>query len=175
MAIAPLFIASMDVLKSRLRLSGAAEADALAMVDAATEMVRGRIYEELGVGRTNEISALPYSENATDDNGLLRMRANNVELAMIRLELLRSMPIIFQDGAANVRERWNEEGVGRGQSEKKLEDEIKRLMNDIANGLDSLQADDSTDSAGGVRATVIGPDEEQPQPGASIRPLVWNA
>lgn len=169
MAIEPLFLASKDELKSRLRLSGAAQADALAQVDHAIEDVRMHIYDEdrgLGAARVTEILTVSYVENATTSAAMVRTMARSLECAWVRLLLLRRMPMIFMDASAVTQEVWNEEPVTRfGPSG--VRQEIERLEQEIQDLLANLGGDE--DDAG-IGVVVFEPEETPDRPGWSIAP-----
>ena len=170
MAIAPLFLADMDTLKSRLRLSGAAQTDALAQIDQAVEDVRVKFYdEEQGLGLTvvTALLAIAYSENATTTEALKRTRANNLEVQWVRLLLLQRLPTIFMDGSAQTLDAWNEEPLTRN-GPRGVAKEIARLEKEIADGLAALLGND--DERGSLTATVFEPAETPDRPGYSINP-----
>lgn len=167
MAVQPLFITDMNALKAQLRLSGASQSDALAMIDSAVQQARARFYSSLGAVQVTALLAIPYVDNPTTDDGAKRLKANGIELDITKLSLLRSMPILFMDSSGIKREVWNEEGFARRLDEKYISDEIARLENDIASGLGDLAAD-SGDSGGAVSGGAIGPLCRPLPPGYSV-------
>lgn len=168
MAVLPLFVATMDDLKSALRLTGAKQPDALAMINSAVQKSRSYIINQLGATRLGELVAIPYNENTLTEDGALRLRANALEIALVKLELLRSLPVIFMDSAGAKREVWNEEGLAR-KEEAARKDEIARLQAEIGEILSEL-ATPVTDpvAAGGIRAETFGPETTPPAPGDSV-------
>lgn len=171
MAVEPLFVADMDTLKSRLRLSGAAQDDALAQIDQAVEDVRVGFYDDvqgLGVTQVTTLLAIDYAENATTAEDLLRTRANNLEVTWVRLLLMRRMPTLFMDASGSTLDTWNEEPLTR-KSGRDLSAEIKRLESEVAVGLAYLGAGDD-DDVGLLGVTVFEPEETPDRPAASIEP-----
>lgn len=166
MAVAPLYIASMDLLKQRLRMTGASQTDCLAMIESAVQEARMQIFGALGSARAIEITSYANEDNPTTDNAIIRLRANAVELAMVKINLLRALPTLFFDNDGSKKEVWNEEGIPRRTSERYIRDEIARLESEIATGLSAMA--DPTEEQGIVRATLIEPSCKPTPPGNSI-------
>lgn len=156
--IAPLFVTDMATLKSRLRLSGAAQPDALAVIDECVERVRVGFYDALGVTRITDIKATAYGANATTAAGILRTKAANTEIKWVKACLLRELPTLFMDSSGATQEAWNEEGLTRTRSSKSIETEIKALTQDILAALSDLSGDD--DSTSIVQVFNSEPDDE---------------
>lgn len=170
MPIEPLFVSDMDTLKSRLRLSGASSADALAIIDQAVEDVRVRLLSDergLGVDLCVKLRAIAYAENSLDADTIRRTRANSLEVKMVRALLLRRMPTLFMDGSGVVQEVWNEEPITRARPDV-IAREIEALEQEIADDLDAL-LDEEQDSDND--AFVIEPDETPPLAFDTIRPI----
>lgn len=142
MTVAPVFISSMTTLKSSLRLSGASQPDALTTIDRGVQESRIYIYRILGAARVVAIQSIGYNENGTTDDEISRLKANMCELALVRMYLLRTMPILFMDSSGAKREVWNDEGFTRRAQEKEIALEITRLQMDIDLWLQELAADD---------------------------------
>ncbi len=170
MAVAPLFIESMAILKGQLRLSGAAETDSLAILNSAVLKARVRLYKALSGARVAEILSTAHTDAPDTDAQITRINAENVELACVKSDLLRTMPTLFMDGSANKREIWNEEQIARRGGPSDVAAELERLEAEIDKGLEELIGD-SEEAAGEVRATCIGPLTTPPVPGASV----WDA
>lgn len=170
MPVAPLFVADMDTLKARLRLTGAAQPDALAQIDEAVEWVRVAIYDEeegLGLSLVNELLGIPYVENATTLQDLRRTQANNLELAWVRLRLLCVMPTLFHDASGSSLDTWNEEPLTR-RSERGLREMKAALEKEIRKGIADLTEDN--DGRGSLAAQVFESGLPYFQPGSSIAP-----
>jgi len=174
MPVAPLFVADMTTLKARLRLSGAAQSDALAQIDEAVEWVRVALYDEergLGLTKVNEILAVAYVENATTSADLVRTQANNLEQIYVRLRLLKVLPMLFMDASGSTHDTWNEEPLTR-KGQRALEKEIEALQKEVEEAIADLLGD--TDSTGKLSVVVFEPDTVQPRPGDSIRPILYS-
>lgn len=165
MAVAPLFIPSVAELKASLRLTGAASGDALAMLDSAIQKVRIEFYHELEEDRIADIVAITHTDNPTTDDGILRLVAEQTELAMVRRELYRVLPVLFMDAAGVKQEAWNEEGFTRRAGASELAAEMDRLEAEIVTGMERLGGEDEV--VGSVQGGVLEPEGDQPRPGDS--------
>lgn len=168
MAVEPLFVEDMPALKAAMRLTGAVSPDALAMIDIAVQEVRFGFYKALEADRVAELLAITFAENPTSEDGLLRMLANTVEVAWVKMLLMRAMPVLFMDTSSSTQQIWNQEGLTRNMNTMA---EIKALMASVDQGL--------IDLGGAIlpsrgRAVTIGPDVTPPRPFDSIRPLVYS-
>lgn len=153
MAITPTFIVDMTTMKSLLRLTGTPQPDALAMIDAGVQQAGLYLRRILGLARVVAIQGMAYSENPATLDQLARLKANTAELYLVRINLMRSMPVLFMDNSSNARETWNNEGLTRRVSLRDLEPEIARLQSDVDTLLAELAADDGIlqgDVQGGV-------------------------
>lgn len=171
MAVEPLFVSDMDTLKAALRLSSAAQPDALSQIDRAVERVRVDMFDSargLGQARVTELLAIPYVENATDSTSLSRTRANNLEISWTRLYLLKTMPTLFMDASSVTLEAWNEEPLTR-KSDREICKEIELLEKEIIDELGFLQ-ELSEEDLGRVNVTVFCAESPPARPGASIFP-----
>lgn len=150
----PVFIASIATLKAQLRLTGAAQPDALAMIDTAAQQARIYLFRVLGAARILVLQGYAYNAEGTTTAEIARLKANNAELALVRRNLLRTMPTLFMDASGVKREVWNEEGMTRRAQQRELQDEIDRLQLDIDTWLAELVSDDA-EIAGDVAASVL--------------------
>lgn len=167
MAVEPTFIASMDALKSQLRMTGAKQTDALAILDSLVQKARAYLIESLGEDRVVELRAIPYTENPLTASGASRLRANSLELALVKLEALRALPVTFMDSKGAAQERWNEEGLLR-KEESARQDEIERLQEEISASVVALLPEEEDPVAGGsIRAQTFEP-ETKPTLAASV-------
>lgn len=173
MPVAPLFVVDMATLRARLRLSGAAQSDALAQIDEAVEWVRVALYNEetgLGLTRVNELLAVAYVENATTSADLVRTQANNLEQVYVRLRLLKVLPMLFMDASGSTHDTWNEEPLTR-KGQRSLEKEIASLEDEVLEAIADLTGDD--DSLGILSAVVFEPAETPPGIADSIKPILY--
>lgn len=139
---APLFVADEDTLKSALRLSAvpASALDTEAIIDEAILRARLRFYRDLGAARTNELVALPFTDQPTTEDEVLRALANTVEVKMVKCQLLRDLPNTFMDASGDVNHRWQEEAPTRERGGFELEEELKRCEEEIIAALTDLAA-----------------------------------
>lgn len=168
MAVAPLFIASMTVLKDALRLGGTVQAGGLAMIDQAVKDVRVRFYGRLTAARITTIKLANTVDAPATDAELLRALADSVEVRWVRLHLLRVMPALFMDGSGGRQQQWNDEGafVARRQTDS----EVERLEAELELDLAKLAGDDDLDEQQTINADVLEPDDEVDLPGATVWP-----
>lgn len=159
----------MTVLKAALRLSGAATAGALAVIDQAVKDVRIGFYDNLGATRVAQIVAFTDSDDPDNDNEITRAKANSVEIKWTRVLLLRRLPSLFIDASGARQTEWNDEAPFVAGPERLLNQEIEKLEAEINAALEELKGEaDAEDPA--VNVSVIGPDETPDLPGASIWP-----
>ncbi len=110
----PLFVSSIAVLKQQLRLSGVpTNVDAHVMIQSALMQVRVGFYSRLGVDRVNELVALSTAANPTDEDGVLRGLAEQLEVMWTRCKLLDRFPTVFMDSSGAYQELLNQEGIAR--------------------------------------------------------------
>ncbi len=177
--IQPLFVSSMETLKDHLRMTGTSSVESSqTIINQAVEQVRVGFFDCLKAHRVNQIRQVPYRSNASDAKGLLRIKANNTEIAWVRSILMRTLPVLFMDASAATREIWNEEGLTRRASGPDLGKEIERLESQVAQWLDELKTGTATcDAVDTVRVSVIEPDDSPQKPGDSVfsalRQKVW--
>lgn len=162
--IAPLFIPDMDTLKSRLRLSAVDTGDSAAVVNATVEEVRIQLYEELGEPLVSDLVGLPRVENPTTEDGLKRLRAENIELLWVRMLLMQRLPTFYAQSFGQTRKSWNEEGITREARGSEYKRDLTNLINEIRDALAHLTGDET----GEMLAAVILPDIRPPRPGESV-------
>ncbi len=170
MSVTPLFLDSMTTLKSKLRLSGASAADALAMLDTIVEEVRIGFYLRLTQARITTILATAYAANPTTDAGYLRALANATEVLWCRLKALRLFPTLIAEGAGNKLQSWNDEGVFRPQGQSDLAAEFTRLETELENNLEILAGEQTSGDVRTIQTFDGTPDETPDLPGATIFP-----
>lgn len=165
MPSAPLFVADLATLKSRLRLSGLPSGgDGEALYDEALQRVRVGFYRRLGVARVDEILAITYEPDASTTEEVLRSVANSAEVKWTYLMLLDLMPSLFMDASGATEEIWNTEGAfrqGRPPAAR-----IEQLKTDLELDLAFLAGEDAGGSV--ITSTNIDPDPEAPDPGDTL-------
>lgn len=168
MAVAPLFVVNVATLKARLRLTGAASADAAAMIDQAIEEVRQKLYGRLGATRIAAIAAITYVENGTTDNQILRALANTVEIKWVRMFLLRTLPTLFMDTAGIRQQVFNDESAFTTGTN--IEKELARLQAEIDQALDILSGEEALTEASSVRSDLLEADTLPDYLGGTVFP-----
>ena len=166
MAIETLFVISKDILKSKLKLSGASSSDTLTIIDSAIEKVRIGFYDSLGAPRIAQLLAITYAENATTANQLLRTKANQTEISWVRLHLLQELPSLFIDGSSQVDQDWNDEGLTREANYFDTKEQISKLQLEVEQNLVQL-AENETERPK-LTVSVIEPDTTPDAVGTSI-------
>lgn len=130
----PLFVADLDILKKKLRLSGLVEdTDGDVVFQEALATVRRGFYDRLGLSLIDEILDTTFTEEPATREEYRRLLANVVEAKWTRLQCLRTMPVVFMDGSGDTQEQWNKEAAFR---QGPLSDrEWKRLEKDLEDAL----------------------------------------
>lgn len=169
--VVPLFVKDMDLLKSRLRLSGAAAEDALAIIDMAVQKVRVGFFSHLSQFRIDSLLETDSTANPTSREEILRSLAEQTEVKWCRYILMQELPHMFMDGSGHTQTIWNQEGLTREVKPAEKQQVMAKLWSEITSALSQLDSgslDPSTISTG-----TIGPKQDQPRPGASIG-LGWS-
>lgn len=168
MSISPTFVASMAVLKQRLRLTGV-KSDGEIIIEDAIESARLEFYTRLGISRVTTLLGYSYSEaTPTTNEEILRSLANQTETRLVKRTLLRSMGILLKDGAASGREMWNQESIFRDKTSSELNEELRRLTSEIEDAFDLLSGSEDVGNTTSARISVIEPDTPGPRPGHSL-------
>lgn len=164
----PLFVADLDTLKEKLRLSGLAEdGDAHAIFDEALLEVRVHFYRRLGASLVTSLLATGFTENPTTNATALRGLANVTEVNWVRLVLLCRLPQLWMDNSGQAQKAWNEEAPYRERGDKTAT-EKERLEKTIEDALDLLLSDEVFGSEEGIRSFDGSPLCDGPAPGASV-------
>ena len=158
----------MTQLKKSLRLSAisAVQGDANTMIETATNQARLRFFDYLGSDRINAINAITFVEAPTTSDQYTRLRANQCEILIVRVWLLRTMPVLFRDDRSTGQQSWNEEGLTRDISEKLLAQEIDRLETEINEMLEALGEGENDGETSNVK--IMGRPEVNSYPGAAV-------
>ena len=158
MAVTPLFVSDLDLLKSRLRLSGAQEGDATKVIEQAVLDARVEFYERLGAARVDAIVAFTPSDTPSTDDELTRTLAESTEVLMVRVETMRVLPQMFLDSAGSARKAWNEEGITRDAGRFDTRRYIKEMTSRIRQNMERLGSGVKRSE---VQGGALGPDEDQ--------------
>lgn len=171
MATSPVFVESAAVLKSKIRLSGIpANGDAEAIFDEALLLVRTGLYHELGSAVVASVLATAFTANPVSDAQVRRATANSIEVKWVRAELMRLLPMMFIDGNANQKQVYHDEAAFRDASQRQIDEERRRLMNDVETGLAVLRG--SSSNPGDQKQILVDTlaPETRPNPGDTIQP-----
>lgn len=170
MATNPLFVANMDTLKSKLRLSGLpSDGDGESLLEEALLVVREGFYRRLTATGVSSILATGESDNPTTHAQILRSVASSTEVKWVRLQIIRSMPTLTMDGSGRRLQVWNEEAAFRQQGQSERENEIRRMEKEVEENLELLAGTESIGSETTFHITTLEPDDTPPRPGGSIR------
>lgn len=150
----PLYQPSRDQLLADLRLSDAeTDGTAQSLINAAIRRARVTFYRRLGVSPATTIAGYTYSEAPTTTNGVLRLQASELEAMLVRRDLLRTLPVLFEDAAAEGgRVFQGEEPFHESTSDRRKE--IERLDNDIEEAFALLTADVTLGEDGAMNTFV---------------------
>lgn len=172
MATVPLFVADLDTLKAKLRLSGvAAPSGAEEIINEAILTVRAGFYRDLGKSRIDTLLAISFTETPETNDEILRATASLTEVKWVRSELIRTLPMLFMDGNAQQAQIYHDEAAFRDASQRQLDAERERLLADVRDNLDVLSGDESIGSeVRRIRIGTVEPDYAPPRPGDTIQP-----
>lgn len=164
-AVEPLFHTSLIELRKALRLSASPnDSDSFAQITAAIQYVRTNFVQDLGTARVDAIRSMPFSINPRTAEEHTRMLAAQIEVKWVRSQLLRTMPTLFMDGSSKI-QSWQTDAAFRETSFLQNERELKRLEEEILEGLTRLRT--STSASGRVTIDVLGNDNPA-TPGGSV-------
>lgn len=167
----PLFVANLDTLKARLRLTGVpvGATDTHAILDESILRARLSFYRRLGEQRVTALLAISYVANPTSTDQVLRALANSVEIKLVNVELLRRLPQAWMDASGDINKRWNEEAPFREKGPSDHEREVKRLLDEIEEDMEMLAQEEGLAEESTVKTWDGTPDFYPPSPGDSLR------
>lgn len=173
MATTPLFAADEKALKKRLRLSGIAKKDDITtMLQDAILVVRAGFYRALGKTRVDELVALTAADDPSTEDEHIRAIANVTEVKWVRMELMRTTPMIFADSSGSTLQVWNDEAAFREMGAGEINREVQRLDSEIKLNLEFLKGTQSAGSEATMGIITLEPEAAaaSPKPGASVFP-----
>ena len=179
MATAPLFVADLATLKSKVRLSGVpTTSDADDIINEAILVTRQKFYRELGGSRITVLKAMAFTEAPTTDNQILRAVANSTEVLMVRCELMKTLPSMFMDGNAQQNQIMQDEALFRDNTSNELDQMRMQCEIEIQQNFDLLAGDEEIASENALRIDSPGVSQPvvdtrtaaRPYPGDSILP-----
>lgn len=163
--VQPLFVQTMDELRKSLRLSQIGNNnDAISLIEAAVQVAKINFFRHLGEAKIAAIQKIALSKQPKTNSDYLRVMAAATEIKMVRVQLLRSMPVMFMDGTSKV-QTWNEEAAFRDGSFLQTRDELRRLEDEIKQNLSMLES--AVFEGGDIKVDVVAPDSSI-SPGQTI-------
>lgn len=163
---APLFNSSFSELKAGLRLSGSTQPDTIAILDRALSEVRVGLYSQLGETRITEILATSLVPSPVTTAQLDRTKAALTETLWVKYLLLLELPLLFMDSSGQTDQVWNEEGLVRDSTPRRVEQMRESLWSRITSLLNELN---TRKPNGGPYAVSLSPVCDPLRPGDSIR------
>lgn len=160
-----------DTLKERLRLSRIPDSSGAGdLLLEASLTVRLGFMEELGSARVAAIVALPFTETPTTTDEILAAVAHTTEVKWTRLELSRTLPMLFADGNQDNGQIFHDEAAFRQAKEDQLESLRGALWEEVVVGVSRMQGSTVAEDRNEVRFAAITPDCPPPAPGDTGRP-----
>jgi len=165
----PRFIADLATLKGKLRLTKLpTDSAANELLDEAILNARLEFYRRLGGTRVDALAAITFVENPTSANEVLRALANAVEVKLVRVRLMRTIPVLFQDASGDVQRAWNEEAPFREGGVSSTDREIKRIESEIEEDFQMLAGEESQGEESNWRVFDGTPECPPPRPGNNV-------
>ena len=162
----PLFVPTLSELQKSLRLSQVpSDNDALAMIENAIAEVRVEFYQVLGSTAVSVLRSYTSTKTPDTTQELLRKQAETTEVKMVRLRLMRTLPMLFMDGSSQT-QTWNDEAAFRELGDKLLAAEIRRLESEIQSSLERLKDQDL--ASGAVASGQLIEPDDYTDPGDTI-------
>lgn len=167
----PYFNADLDTLKAKLRLECLPDrSSANPILDDGVLWARLQIFRRLGLARSTALKALTYNENPTTDDEVLRALANQVECKLVKVYLIRHLPVRFADSNGDALAEWNSEALFRELGPGSIEDMVMRIETQCEEDFQLLEGEESLGTETTLR-TFDGSREDgcpAPTPGAAI-------
>ena len=134
MAAAPLFLATNAILLEKLRLSDMeAGGSGESIVDQAIGRARLDFYRRLGGDLVATLVALTPNATPTTEDEIKRFQAEDLEVMLVRADLLRNLPSLWADSSADAGDVFQGEEAYKANTER-VNNELDRLATDIENG-----------------------------------------
>lgn len=164
MAVAPLFVADIATMKSELRLSGLkANSDGEQIFERGVQSARVALYMKLGPSTAASFVARAEVDNPTATLDIQRKACSLAEVELVRLEMLRTMPVRVADASGDEQELFNDEGVWRDISPRELRLHIEGIsayveeLVELITGADDLGDDSMVHTWDGSRGSSADP------------------
>lgn len=172
MAVAPLFFETLVELQSVLRLPEVQIEQISDTVASQIQAARADIYSRLGATRVTALVGTTYAENAATEAELDKIRARQLEAALVRLKLTYVLPTLWLDAADARQTTWNEDSFSRelgGSPRDPLRDLQQALQLEVDRLFAELESDDYAGETTRGRVASIGPTDDPPTPYDTIR------
>lgn len=167
--VKPLFCPSREYLVKGLRLRDLpVEVNAQDLIDEAISAVRVGFFRRMGREAIEAAQATAFTKLPATDADYRRLLAQVTETKWVRLELMRSMPMMFVDGNA-ADQSWQQEAAFRSATSLQVASEMKQLRAEIDEALDIISGAAQPSESLGVKIQTYGPDETPSLPGDTVR------
>lgn len=168
MAQVPLFIENETVLRGRLRLTGVPDGmDADKMISNAILEVRANFIRRLGLDRINTLVAFTSSITPATEDESLRLVAEITELLWTKVLLMRTLTVMFLDGAGGALQDYQNESAFRTTGPFERDREIKRILAEIQENLELLEGTESIEDETEGHILLIESDTDPVVPGGT--------
>lgn len=167
--VIPLFVPTLTELKARLRLTGVPKgADAHAMISDGVLGAREIFYRRLSQTRVEQLRAFPRTRHTMSSEEHLRQIAEQTEVKVVRLDLMKSMPVLFQDSSAVALQEWNQNGILRAARLKEKSDQLNLLQAEIEENFQILAGEEFAGSETNTQIYDGSPAVVPPRAGSSV-------
>lgn len=173
MTTPPLFIADLDELKARLRLSGTqtdAGADIVSMIDDAIRDARVTFRRKMSQDAVETLVGYSSVDEPMTDEEIQRAAAELLEVKLVKVELLQKLRVFFLDNSAHAEDAMQHEGLLRDAQADDFWAMIRALKEEIENDFNLLLAPDELGEEVTVGVGVIEAEADcpNPRPGDSL-------
>lgn len=165
----PRFVADLATLKEKLRLSKLpTDSAANALLDEAILSARLDFYRRLGKARVDFLLAITFTDDPSSEEEVLRALANAVEVKLVRVRLMRTLPVMFADSSGTANKAFNEEAPFREGGISSTDKEIKRIESEIEEDFQMLAAEETQGAEANWRVFDGSPENTPPRPGETV-------
>jgi hypothetical protein len=169
--IKPLFIPIKGELEETLGLNGIdLNESRAAQLDVSIKVARTTLFRRLGSATITLLLSYSSTDNPTTSDGYLRAIAEDVELKIVKRELLQYYNhLLMEQGNGGV-EAWNEDPFLRKFASSDTAKETELLTISIEMDLSLLSGESSIGDESAVRSSILEPDIKPLPPGATTWP-----
>lgn len=172
MAVSPLFVEDVPLLKARLRLGNLPiDGSGEPLFIEAVEQARAAFYRRTSEALIVALQSYDSVDNPSTKTEYLRKIAELTETMLVRRFLLDTMPVSII-GRAETLQVWNEEGFSRDADAMSI-DRIKRDLDErIEQNMQLLTGSEALGEEVEQDSFVISPAVTPQRPGASLWPYI---